>query len=233
MALPRLLSMRRPQLSRTWNAQYAEGRYLDEPPVPFVDDIIRIARDAHLSRGLYVGCGNGRNLVPLRRAGLDLLGLDLSETALHQAKLRLGPTRSRLVCGTLEALRPESRFDLIVAIQVFQHGTREQAHAHIRHAQRRLAVGGSMCVRVNSVTTDVFPAHEVVERGADDSFTVRYAEGPKTGVDIHFFSGAELDALFDGFEVVIPPREDATERTPPEPGRWTQWEAIWRRTAAH
>jgi hypothetical protein len=47
-----------------------------------VDDIITAARDAGISRGLYIGCGNGRNYIPLSEAGLDLTGLDISVTAI-------------------------------------------------------------------------------------------------------------------------------------------------------
>jgi len=60
-----------------WDAEYAAGRYAGDPPVAFVRDIVDAARERGLRRGLYVGCGNGRNLLPLLDAGLDLTGLDI------------------------------------------------------------------------------------------------------------------------------------------------------------
>ena len=45
----------------SWDAEYRRGRYSDEPPVGFADDIVAAARGHGVSRGLYVGCGNGRN----------------------------------------------------------------------------------------------------------------------------------------------------------------------------
>jgi hypothetical protein len=44
-----------------------------------VNEIISAIRSAGLSEevGLYVGCGNGRNFIPLRAAGLDIIGLDV------------------------------------------------------------------------------------------------------------------------------------------------------------
>lgn len=61
--------------------------------------------------------------------------------------------------------------------------------------------------------------------------TVRYLAGPKRGLLIHFFSATELDMLFaDCFAPVLPLRVDRTWRTPPHPGQWSQWEAIWRMT---
>jgi hypothetical protein len=60
-----------------WDAEYASGRYLGEPPVAFVEDVVRVSLAASRTRGLYIGCGNGRNFVPLLDAGMDLIGLDV------------------------------------------------------------------------------------------------------------------------------------------------------------
>src|SRR5438093_1506138 len=69
---------------RAWNAEYARGRYDNEPPIAFVNDILEAAHKLQLigARGLYVGCGNGRNYVPLVAGGLDLVGIDISELAI-------------------------------------------------------------------------------------------------------------------------------------------------------
>jgi hypothetical protein len=71
----------------------------------------------------------------------------------------------------------------------------------------------------------------MTEQHPDGGFTVRYLTGPKQGLYIHFFADAELAALFgDGYTSVLPPRLQATRRVPPQPGQWSQWEAIWRKT---
>jgi SAM-dependent methyltransferase len=197
-----------------------------------VEDILRAAHEAGLlgGRGLYIGCGNGRNYVPLVEGGLDLLGLDVSAGAIAQLARRTPERRSRLVVGDLAAIRESVRFPVVIGIQVFQHGDRRRAHEHIRMAQGLVAPGGILCLRVNAVGTDVIPAHDVVERGDDDSFTVRYLEGVKRGLDVHFFSRTELERLLAReFYSVLPFRPQVTWRLAPETGQWTQWEAIWRR----
>jgi hypothetical protein len=69
----------------------------------------------------------------------------------------------------------------------------------------------------------------VTERGPDGGLTVRYLAGPKQGLLVHFFTGAELDALFaGGFTPALPLRLQCTRRDPPQAGQWSQWEAIWR-----
>jgi SAM-dependent methyltransferase len=169
--------------------------------------------------------------MPLLKAGMDLVGLDISLTALQQLRTRLAPRRGLLVCGEVCSLDPSALFDVIVAIQVFLHGSRAETHRHVRDAQRRVAPGGLICIRVNSTATDVFPTHDVVERESDGSFTVQYREGAKRGLDVHFFSEPELRTLFaEAFTPVLEPSEHVTNRTPASLGQWTQWEGIWRRT---
>jgi SAM-dependent methyltransferase len=168
----------------------------------------------------------------MARAGLNLIGLDISRQALHQLAERAPEYHDRLIHGDLTALPTEEIFDLVIGIQVFQHGDRATVHAALRDAQRKLKPGGLFCLRVNAVGTDLWPAHEVTEEDSDGSFTIRYLAGPKTGLRIHFFSEAELMTIFgDDFRPVLPPRLDQTCRTPPQPGQWSQWEAIWCKAA--
>jgi hypothetical protein len=214
-----------------WDAEYNAGRDRDEPPVAFTRDILAAARQDGVVRGLYIGCGNGRNYLPLVAAGMDLTGLDISAAAIAQLAARSPGRRDRLICGDLTALPPSAAWPLIIGIQVFQHGDRAAAHDHIRAAQQRATPGGLFCLRVNATQTDIWPAHEVTERGTDGGLTVRYLAGPKQGLLIHFFTATELGALFaNQFTPVVPLRAQRTWRTPPQPGQWSQWEAIWRKS---
>ena len=214
----------------SWDKEYAGGRYRDEPPVAFVADILAAAGRAGLTSGLYIGCGNGRNYEPLVRGGLDLTGLDISDVALRQLSARMPERRGSLVRGDLSALPQGTRYGVVIGIQVFQHGHAEAAHAHLAAARARVAPGGLMAVRVNAAGTDIAFAHRVTGRN-DDGVTIRYLEGPKAGLEIHFFGEAELRGLFAiGFEPVLPPRAQVTWRQSPEAGQWTQWEGIWRAT---
>jgi SAM-dependent methyltransferase len=217
-------------VAAAWDAEYAAGRYADEQPVAFTSDILAAARQAGATRGLYIGCGNGRNYLPLVAGGLDLTGLDISAAAIAQLTARAPDRWDHFIHGDLSALPAETAYRLVIGIQVFQHGDRTAAHAHIRAAQQRLMPGGLFCLRVNATATDVRPDHEVTEHHPDGGFTVRYLAGPKQGLLIHFFTRAELDTLFpEGYTPVLPPRLQVTRRVPPQAGQWSQWEAIWRK----
>jgi hypothetical protein len=115
-----------------------------------------------------------------------------------------------------------------VGLQVFQHGDRAACHAHVLAAQELVAPGGVMAVRVNAVGTDIEFDHEVIEEEEEGSgLTVRYLQGPKRGLLVHFFDRTELEGLFDRFDADLPIRRDRTRRPRPGAGQWSQWEAIW------
>lgn len=215
----------------SWESEYLRGRYLAEAPVDFVADILSACSDAGLtgSQGLYIGCGNGRNLVPLVLGGLDLVGLDISATAIAQLQERLPDRADSLIVGDLDSLPSDLTFPVVIGIQVFQHGTRKVAHEHILAAQARTDVGGLFCLRVNAVGTDIHQPHEVVEE-IEGGLTVLYTSGSKNGLNVHFFAATELEDLFvSGFEPLLPLRCHSTPRETPAIGQWLQWEGIWRR----
>jgi SAM-dependent methyltransferase len=217
--------------ARAWDIEYAAGRYREEPPLPFVADIVAAAREHGVigRDGVYIGCGNGRNYLALVAAGLDLVGLDISERALVQLAERAPERCSRFVHGDLSALPDCARYPIVIGIQVFQHGDRAAAHQHIAAAQTRLEPGGLFCLRVNAVGTELEHDHDVIERNLDGGFTVRYLAGPKAGLNVHFFAETELSVLFADDEAVVPPRLARTWRTPRTRGQWSQWEAIYRK----
>lgn len=81
----------------------------------------RIAR-RESGRVLELGCGTGRILRPLSKAGIDVRGVDLSWPMLQQAAHRLARarhnrTRGRLVRADIRALpfKPSRPFDVVIA----------------------------------------------------------------------------------------------------------------------
>ena len=64
----------------SWNTVYFPGsKYKDESAIPFTKTIVKTLTVENLlkGKGLYNGCGNGRNYIPLVEEGLDLIGLEM------------------------------------------------------------------------------------------------------------------------------------------------------------
>ena len=220
-------------LAARWNSEYRAGRYVAERPLPFVDQIISTLR-AHPAVtsgvGLYVGCGNGRNYLPLVAAGLTLHGLDVSREALDQLIARRADLKPRLTCADFRDLEIGSPFDYLVAIQVFQHGVQADAESYFAKTAAMLKAGGLFFLRVNSASTEMYLRHTIIDRNDFGGLTIRYDEGPKSGLCVHFYSRPELLELArDRFQPLAGPREAVTARTPPKTGSWSQWEAVWQR----
>jgi len=222
--------------SQRWDAEYRAGRYVNDNPLPFVDRIISVLKESGGDTsgiGLYVGCGNGRNLVPLAAAGLRLYGLDISSESLRQLAARSPRIAASMICGDFRSPPLVGPFEYLIAIQVLQHGLWADVEAYFTQAARLISPGGHLFVRVNSISTEISESHARIEEGSRGGLTVEYRSGPKAGLPIHFYSRAELACLTtDDFEVFGEMEEIKTNRTPPRTGFWAQWEGVWKRRSA-
>lgn len=219
--------------TKRWNEAYEAGKYEGDPPVAFVGTIIESASGLGTkAQGLYVGCGNGRNFMPLVSAGLNLDGIDISSTAITQLRERQPGLTNRLTVGDFLEFTPKAALDYIVAIQVFQHGNETEVNNYFKRARGLLKPGGLLYLRVNAIGTDIFHEHEVCERTTSGSQTVRYLDGPKKDMLIHFYSADELAALAaqHNFTITSPLMAVSEQRQAPKTGSWIQWESIWQST---
>ena len=198
-----------------------------------MQDIVDTLRgtSAEMGAGLYVGCGNGRNYLPLVDAGLDLFGLDISSEAIGHLRECRPSLAARLICDDFVGFEPpRPHFDYVIALQVFQHGADAAIAAYLAKVAALLRPGGLFFLRVNSASTQIYHAHTVMERNGLGGVTIHYDDGPKRGLLIHFFSELEVrERLTPAFVPILPPREDVTVRTAPKTGSWAQWETIWAR----
>ncbi len=219
-------------VSAHWDELYRSGRYVEDPPVPFVKRILSVLEACSLreTSGLYVGCGNGRNYLTLANSGLRLYGVDISGESLRQLAKKEPAVADFLICADFRKHHCLEKFSYVIAIQVFQHGFDADVARYFANVRSMLSPGGLFFLRVNAASTQIYQPHTTDECNELGGKTVTYEAGLKLGLPVHFYSKDELlDLTRNGFEVVDELREEVTLRDSPESGSWAQWEGIWRR----
>jgi len=163
---------------------YADSPWLAELYDPWVEvrgvgDVPMYLELAHTTGGpvLELACGTGRILLPLAEAGLDVVGLDLSEhmlTKCHEKLQRLPKpvqARVRLQHGNMVDFDLKQSFGLVViAFRSFQHlRSVEEQLSCLRCAHRHLREGGRLIINLFQVNlakiTDPRSAVESPSRG--------------------------------------------------------------------
>lgn len=221
------------KIQDSWNTVYLPGnKYIDEPPVTFTKTILDTLKREELlqGEGLYIGCGNGRNFIPLVEEGLELIGLDISDIALQQIADRKPELRDKLVHSSFEEYKPTTLFDYIIAIQVFQHGNYEELRRNFQKVALLLKPGGLFFLRNRSSDSLAIEKYKVIEETPYGGLTVKFLTGSKTGLEIHYLSEGEIDQLPKiRLEPMITPYKVKSPRKSPESGEMVHWEGIWRK----
>ena len=89
-----------------------------EPPHTSVDeDLIDVATDMAPGKALDLGCGSGQNAIWLAQRGWVVTAVDLSTTALAEARAAADAAGVTVVweLADITAWRPVSRYDLVVS----------------------------------------------------------------------------------------------------------------------
>jgi tellurite methyltransferase len=166
------------------------------------EDIERITGlliDRHAERVLDLGCGSGRHVVHFARSGFWVHGLDESPEAVRLARewLVAQGLQGEVQEGNIYEPLPyhDAFFDAVVSIQVIHHARIAAIRQLVSELTRVLKQGGLVFVTVPAVQNQASGFDEI-EPG---TFIPR--DGPEQGLPHHFFTVAELRALFEAFDV--------------------------------
>ncbi|HAT72678.1 MAG TPA: hypothetical protein DCS63_07665 [Elusimicrobia bacterium] len=160
---------------------YWDGAQYDAFNQPFADDVKFMLAEAKKARGpvLELACGTGRLTIPLKKAGIDITGLDLAVPMLRQARAKAAGAGVKIdfVAGDARKFRFKKRFKLIfMAFNSMQHiGRREDIESLFSCVSSHLAPGGRFIF-------DVFnPDPHCLVRDSDELLPVAYYPDPAGG----------------------------------------------------
>lgn len=112
--------------NRAFDGVYWNGLHYDAFNEPYQDDFPFYLAEARRARGpvLELACGTGRLTLPLKKAGLDIIGLDLAAPMLRRARAKAaaGGLRVDFIQADIRRFRLGRRFKLIfIAFNSMQH----------------------------------------------------------------------------------------------------------------
>jgi SAM-dependent methyltransferase len=125
---------------------------------------------------LEVGCGTGRVLIPTARAGIEIVGFDLSESMLDVCRKRLSrepdevQARAQLVEGDMRAFDLGQTFPLVTTpFRPFQHLTTVADQlACLSSIRRHLADGGRLILDIFNPSLEALTRDNVGEEFGDE-----------------------------------------------------------------
>lgn len=160
----------------------------------------RILNAQGLNRVLDWGCGAGRNLAYLARAGFEATGMDPSERGIEAARQLL---ESEGLHAVLEVAEPgqipveDESCDAVISLYAIEHGVREEVKKSVDELHRVLKSGGLSLVTMSSYADSMKDAADMVAPG-----TYVPGTGPEEGIS-HFLAVREdIDEFFAACEVM-------------------------------
>ena len=150
-------------------------------------------------KALDVGCGWGRHLVVLCKAGLDTTGLDSSAGMLEAAKelLETAGCKAQLIKSDASEIPfAAESFDLVLTTYASHHGDRRFMVRCIDEIRRVLVEGGHLIATFPTIHDSRANRGMIIEPGT----VIPDKDDPEEGIPHHFCSEEELRGWLKNFE---------------------------------
>lgn len=174
------------------------------------EDLIKVVkwfRKQKVKHVLDLGCGAGRNLIPLAEKGFSLSGLDLAPEGFKFIKdsLKEKNLKADLKVGSIYEKLPYKKdsFDAIVSVQVLQHGTEKQISKAIVEMKRVLRPGGlvfiTLCGRLSNGKVRLFLVKTAKKIAPN---TYKPTQGNEKGLTHFMYNKVRIAKHFKDFEML-------------------------------
>jgi len=191
-------------MSGSWEEYYTALSKLPkrlEQPASFVAEALTSFKRQKIRRVLDLGCGAGRHCVLLAKKNFEILGVDVSNSALKIARQwvkaeNLKNTTFLKAAMTSMPFR-DSHFGAVVSVSVIHHALKRDIIATIREISRILKKNGVFIANLASVNDPRYAEGEEVETG---TFRILEDFEEKSFEELHhFFTKEEALKLLSGF----------------------------------
>lgn len=170
------------------------------PPLPIVVEYTEDLLNTGARMVLDLGCGPGRHSLYMASKGLEVVGLDVSETALSYLAGQMAKASTDKIVIVKHEMSSlpflEGYFDAVVSTNVIHHGTIREIEKTISEIFRVLKSRGSALVTMASTGDYKFGNGTRLEEN-----TFVCAEGDERGLTHHFFTRNELESCLKGFQI--------------------------------
>jgi ubiquinone/menaquinone biosynthesis C-methylase UbiE len=190
-----------------WERRYSQLRRLPEwlkKPVPFVVEALDVFKSHKFRDVLDLGCGVGRHCVYLSENGFDVVGLDVSRSALSTAKEWIQEkrlTNVSFILGNMTDLPlGDCRFDAVISVSVMHHAMKEQTTKAVDEIHRVLRGNGLFLTNLVSVEDYRYGRGEEVE--ADTFMVLEDFEDGRFEELHHFFTREDVLQLLAQFTTI-------------------------------
>lgn len=203
-----------------WEEYYSVLRQLPDwlrKPAPFIVEALPLFRRCGAHYFLDLGCGVGRNVIYLGKQGFDVVGVDVSKSALRKAKSwseTEGISNVTVVCASMTHLPFVSRaFDALVSVSVIHHAVKKDVEKVIEEIHEVLKDNGLFLANLLSIDDYRYGSGLKIEEG---TFQVLEDFEEKQFEEVHhFFSQKEIQTLLADFKrISIVPIQGGEEGCP-------------------
>jgi len=188
----------------SWEEYYVTLRQLPErlkQLVPFVVEALPTFRRHKINRVLDLGCGAGRHCVYLAENDFDVVGVDVSKSALRMAKewvRRENLKNATFVQASMTDIPfCDSQFDGVISVSVIHHALKRDIVKAVDEIFRILKKKGLFLANLTSVTDPRYGAGDEVE--ARTFRTLEAFEEKRFRELHHYFTEQEASQLVARF----------------------------------
>jgi len=203
-----------------WEEYYSVLRQLPDwlkKPVPFIVDSLPLFREYEAQALLDLGCGVGRNSIYLGKEGFDVIGVDISRSALKKTKLWSKvegiPNVTVLRASMTHLPFVKQAFHAVISVSVIHHALKKDIEKAIEEIRTVLKDNGLFLANLLSIKDCRYGSGEKLENG---TFRVLENFEEKQFQEVHhFFSQREvLTLLVRSKRISIEPIQSGKKERP-------------------